>query len=118
MPAPELSPLNDIAFLVTLYEINATTAAREKVTSGTVTAFLATTNTPTATAADPTLSVSATYISAKGRWLAAFDGSTLTAALLATHFAAATPYLIVQKSGDVRIAVELDYAATRTVTVS
>jgi hypothetical protein len=118
MPAPSLFPLNDLAFLVTLYTINPTTAAKEKITSGTVTAFLAAANTPTATAADPTLTGTVAYVSAKGRWLVTFDGAALTAALLASSFGSATPYLIVEKAGDVRIAIELAYTATRSITAS
>lgn len=112
-----LYPLNDLSLEVKLKTVNSETGAKEALTTGTVTAFLATANTPTASAADATLSVSCVHIGS-GKWLAQFDGATLTATLLNTLFSAATPYCIVQAAGDIRAYVELTYSASREATVS
>ena len=122
MATPVLYPLNDLAFTVVLKKIDTTVGSATlgkaiALTTGTVTAFLATANTPTATAADASLSVTLTHI-ANGKWLVHFDGASLTASLLNTHFAAATPYMIIQATGDVRTYVELEYQASRPATLS
>jgi hypothetical protein len=100
MSTPGLYPLNDLALLATLKTVSQTTGKAVTLTSGTVTAFLAT----------------VTYLSSVSKWLIEFDGAALTAALLNTHFAAATPYLIIQSTGNLRTASALAYSATRTVT--
>lgn len=116
-PVP-LYPSNDISFLVALYDIPGTTGVRSVLTSGTVTAFLATSNLPTATAADPTLTTTATYIAARGKWLVGFLGSALTPTLLNSLFAAVTPYCILTvNSTDIRVYVEMVYTASRPATV-
>lgn len=112
MATLELYPLNDFIAQVTLKDVDAT-GAEIPVTTGTVTAFLATSNGPTATAADPTLSVSAVYTGAGGVWLITIDAAVLTASLLALHFATVTPYLIVQKTGAVRVYAKCKYKAER-----
>jgi hypothetical protein len=116
MSTPGLFPLNDLALLATLKTVSQTTGKAVTLTSGTVTAFLATSSGPSATAADATLTATVTYLSSVSKWLIEFDGAALTAALLNTHFAAATPYLIIQSTGNLRTASALAYSATRTVT--
>lgn len=117
----ELSPLNDLDRTIELEEINPTTGVRTPMTTGTVTAFLATSPAPDATAADPTLSVSAVHVGGNpkargevnykpGTWLVHIDGTALTVALLAAQFGSATPYLIVSVTGGVRKVGQLTYA--------
>lgn len=110
--ATALVPLNDLAFFVKLQEVSTSTGAKSPLTTGTVTAFLATSNAADAIAADPTLSVSATHISG-GKWLVFFDASVLTLSLLEGLFAAVTPYLIVQQSNGFRVYEELVYSESR-----
>jgi len=110
--AEKLYPLNDFAMFVKLKDIDSETGVVAPLTEGTVTAFLATTNEADATAADGTLSVEAVHISS-GKWLVFFDASVLTLTLLETHFAAATPYLIVQQSNGFRVYEELEYSESR-----
>lgn len=121
MSTPVLYPLNDLGFTVPLKKIDTDSASATfgkaiALTTGTVTAFLATSDLPTAAAADATLVATCTHV-ANGKWLIHFDGAALTASLLNTHFAAATPYMIVQVSGDIRVAVTLEYQAARPASV-
>lgn len=113
-----LSPLNDLSLSVTLKDVDPTTGATSLITTGTVTAFLAVSNSPTATVADATLNATVNYSGASGKWTITIDASVLTAALLATLFASATPYLIIQRTNGVRVTVELLYSASRAATVS
>lgn len=110
-------PLNDFAMFVKLYDINSTTGAKTPLTSGSVTAFLATTNTPTATSADPSLSVSCVHVGS-GKWLVFFDASLLTASLMDSLFGSTPPFLIVQYPDGVRAYIELEYQASRPGTIS
>lgn len=111
-------PSNDLAVTVTLQEIDSLTGVKNPLTTGTVTAFIATSNSPTATAADPSLSVSATHLNnPAGKWLIFFDASVLTPALLSSLFSAATPYLIVEQTNGVRAYVEMSYVASRPGTL-
>lgn len=117
-----LFPLNDFAVRVTLKDIDTNPASPTfgksiPLTTGTVTAFLATSNDPTATAADGTLTMSPTHI-ANGVWLVSFDAALLTAALLNTLFSATLPYLIVQKPSGVRVYFDVIYQASRQGTVA
>lgn len=89
-----LSPLNDFAKYVKGKEISSTNGAVMAQTSSSITAFFSTGYASTATAADPTLSVTAAYVSGKG-FLVFFDRSILTPTLLASCFGASDPYLIV-----------------------
>lgn len=111
-----LYPLNDLVLEVKLTKVNTTTGATEPLTTGTVTAFIANANTPTATAADPTLTGTCTHVGS-GRWIIEFDAAILTAALLASLFASATPYCIVQVTNGTRTYIELVYAASRAATI-
>jgi hypothetical protein len=112
MSLPELTPLNDFIASVTLTDVDAA-GEETPVIAGTVTAVFATSRDSDATAADPTLSTSATYTGAGGVWLIRFDAATLTESLLDTHFASASPYLIVQMTGAVRVWKRCKYVASR-----
>lgn len=112
-----LYPLNDFAKYLRLPDINSTTGNVGYLTSGSVTAFLSTTNGPTATAADATLVMSPTYVPAKQKWLLYFDASVLTVNLLNTLFASTPPYLIVQYPSGFRVYFAGEYVAERPGTV-
>lgn len=118
MIIPDLYPLNDLAVSVRLVDIDATTGAESNVTTGTVTAFLATSNGPTATAADATLNATVNYSGAGGWWTVTIDAAVLTAALLDTLFASVTPYLIIRRTNGIRVYVEMAYSASRPATVT
>lgn len=111
-----LYPLNDFAKYVKLKDISSTTGVVTPLTTGTVTAFLSTGNTPSATAADPTLSMSAVHQS-NGKWLVFFDASVLTDSLLQTNFASAAPYLILEYANGFRVYFTGEYSETRAGTV-
>lgn len=111
-----LYPANDLALTVKLQQVDPTSGVKTPLTDGAVTAFLATTNSPSAVAADASLSVSATHLTG-GKWLVFFDASLLSPTLLDTLFASVTPYLIIQMPDQVRVYVELAYSASRPATV-
>jgi hypothetical protein len=111
-----LYPLNDFSVKIPLKDVDAS-GNIVPLTTGTVTAFFATSNSPTATTADGTLTTTATHIGG-GKWLVQFDAAVLTAALLATLFASTLPYLIVQKPSGVRVYFDVIYAASRQGTVA
>lgn len=113
--ATELSPLNDLAFFAKLQQVSTSTGAKTPLTSGTVTAFLATSNAADATAADASLSVSAVHVTG-GKWLVFFDASVLTLTLLETHFASVTPYLIIEQEDGFRVYHELEYSEAKAAT--
>lgn len=122
MANPVLSPLNDFACTVLLEDVDAATGLVTPVITGTVTGFLAIDNSPTATTADPSLSLSGVYIGGTngfvaGTWLFNFDATILTASLLNTLFNAATPYFIVSRVGAVRRYVTLSYSPSVAATV-
>jgi hypothetical protein len=116
--ATYLYPLNDLALAVTLKTVDASTGDVSVLTTGTVTGFLATTNTPSATAADPTLVATCNYSTSRSKWIVTIDAAILTVSLLNTHFAAATPYLILQSANNFRGYVTLTYSASRQITVA
>lgn len=118
MTAPPITlyPLNDFLVKVSLRTVDSVTGIETPLTTGTVTAFLSTGNGPTATAADASLSVSATHIG-KGVWLIAIDAAVLTPTLLDPLFASATPYLIVQQTGGVRVYAAVTYTTSRPAQV-
>jgi hypothetical protein len=115
MSSLNLFPLNDFVAKLTLKDVDATGKAIP-LTTGTVTAFLATSNGPTATAADPSLTQSATNLGG-GAWLVSFDAAVLDPTLLASLFAGGV-YLIVQKLNGVRAWFPVTYSADRQGTVS
>lgn len=109
--------LNDFIQEVTIMDVDST-GTEIPVTTGTVTAFLATSNVPSATAADATLSVSAVYTGAGGVWLATFDKTVMTEAMLGSKFpTGVTPYLIVETTGGIRVYVKCKYKASRPATL-
>lgn len=107
-----LYPLNDVALVVTLKEVNAA-GKQVPLETGVVTGFLAITDDPTATEADPTLLATVAYTGAGGKWKVTLDAGLLTPGLLASLFASATPYLILQLNGGFRVAIEMAYFETR-----
>lgn len=110
---PRVFPLNDFFALVTLNEVTATTGAITAVTTGTVTGFLSTSDGPTAT---DVLGLTATLVhTGSGVWSLAIDGTGLTATLLATNFATAEPFLIVQLSGGIRAVTPVKYYPSRAI---
>jgi len=114
MSIPILAPLNDCAFVVQIKKVNSA-GTMVALDAGSGTAFIADNDAPTATSIDNTLEVTPTYTGANGKWLVEFDAALLLPALLASAFATATPYCIIQFTNGVRIAVELHYQAIKTV---
>lgn len=108
-----LYPANNLWLGVILRTVDPTTGALTPLATGTVVAFLATSNSPTATAADASLNATVSYIGQNGLWLVQFTGAQLDPTLLNTLFSATTPYVIVQQVGTTRIAQQLSYAASR-----
>lgn len=111
-----LSPLNDFAAKVKLKQVDSATGAVSPLTTGTVTAFFATSILPTATAAHASLSTSATHIG-DGVWLVLFDAAILTPALLDGLFTSTPPVLIAQQVGGMRVWAPVTYLAARPATV-
>lgn len=107
---------NDFFVKAKLTTGSPTTGDVTPLTSGTVTAFLSTTNGPSAVAADPALSMAPTHLGG-GIWLIFFDAGVLTAPLLDPLFAASPPYLIVEQPGGVRVYASVTYAPSRPATV-
>lgn len=110
---PRVYPLNDFFALVTLNTVAATTGTVTAVTTGTVTGFLSTSDGPTAT---DVLSLTATLVhTGSGVWSLSMDAASLTATLLATNFATAEPFLIVQLSGGIRAVTPVKYYPSRAL---
>lgn len=103
-----LYPDNDLALVFRLQKVDGTTGKLEPVTTGTVTAFLSASKLTGATAAAPGLSVTATHIGG-GKWLALWNATLLTKAILDPFFASAIPYAHCVAAGDVSRYVELEY---------
>lgn len=119
--AINLVPLNDFACTVLVEDVDPATGLIGPVTSGTVTGFIAADNSPTATEADASLTMSGTYIGgansfAAGTWLFNFDAAILTPTLLNSLFSTATPYFIVQRASGVRRYVALTYVPSLAAT--
>jgi hypothetical protein len=117
MTTPIIWPLNDFALKAKLKDIDPATGVVAPLLTGTVTAFLATSNLPTATAADPTLSVTAANLGA-GAWLVFFDATVLLPSLLDSLFAATPPYCIIVYPSGLRVAVACATPGTRTADVA
>ena len=112
-----LYPENDLALTVKLYDVTSPTGARTVLTGASVSAFLSTGNLPTSTVAG---SLNGTVVetgTGTGVYLVTFDRSVLTAASLASNFASATPYLIIDQANGVRAYVEMAYTVSRPATV-
>lgn len=109
-----LRPDNDFQRHVLIEETNSS-GVNVPVTSGTITAFLATSKGSNATAADATLSGSMTYIGGangivEGTWQFQLDASVLTRTLLNTHFGASlVAYLHFSKANSFRRFVPVEY---------
>ena len=86
--------------------------------TGTVTAFLATSADPTALAADVTLSVPALYAGSLGQWVVRFPAAILTPSLLEATFANDDAFCILQASDGVRAVVPVAYAPSYVVEAS
>lgn len=117
-----LSPLNDFSLEWKLKTLDMTPGSSTlgkliPLTTGTVSAFLATSNSPTATAADPTLTVVCTHVGS-GKWISSWNADVLTPTLLETLFAAATPYAICVAAGDVRKYAECEYVPAAAAEVT
>lgn len=118
-----LAPLNDFDVVVGPLTSVPSTGTKAAITTGSVTGFLATSDDPTATAADAALSASLSYVGTNsdgegktypaGSWLFQLDATVLTADLLSTHFAAARPWLIVKRDNDFRQAFPVTYVRAR-----
>lgn len=117
MSIPNLYPHGDLALLVTLKKVNAA-GAMVPFEAGTVDVFIANSESSTAVAADVTLVGTATYTGAGGKWKVEVDATVLLPALLASLFAATTPWLIVWAQDAQRIAIELAYSDAKVVAVS
>lgn len=116
IPPLTLYPLNDFFAKAKLRTLDPATGVETPLTTGTVTAFLATSSGPAATAADAALSMSPVHLG-DGIWLIFFDATVLTTALLDPLFAAAPPYLIVQQPGGVRVYAPVTYTTARPALV-
>ncbi len=116
-----LYPSNDFVLQALLRTVNVTTQLVTVLTDAdapVVRAFLATSDSPTATAADPSLTTSCSYSKSTQRWMLAWEGSVLTPTLLATLFAAdpTACFAIITVNGtDIRGAIQLEYIAPRLV---
>lgn len=112
-----ISPLNDLALIVKLYNIDPVTGAKTPLSGGSAVAFLAISNLPTAVTVDNTLSLVPVDLTG-GKWLVSFDGAILTAAILALHFVATPPFLIIQHNSGVRVYVPLVYEPARAAVIT
>ncbi len=119
MTAPNLSPLNDLVFLITI-KVPDATGTLVNLETGTASTFIADSDDPKADAADPSLVGDVSYTGANGRWLVGFDASILDPDLLDGLFedGTKTPYCIIQVNNNIRGVVELAYVRSRLVTVT
>lgn len=113
----KLHPLNDLAYVATVKTVTAA-GALAPLETGTASCFLATSESPTATAADASLVGTATYTGVNGKWLVAYDAAALTPSLLASLFAAVTPHSILTFTDGIRVATPLVYEAANVVDVA
>lgn len=114
---PVLYPMNDFGLIVGLKDIDTVTGKAIPLTEGAVRAFIATSTAPDADPAEPTLDIDAVHVG-NGKWLVLFDASLLNPTLLASLFAAATPYLIIEQTNGIRAYAELAYQASRPALVT
>ena len=117
----KLHPLNKLAFIVTLTDVDPVTGEEEPLATGAASAFLAASDDPTAVAADLSL-VAASVVHTNtpaGDWLVVFDADTLDPTLLEEHFGGDEDeaFAIVTVDNNVRAVVPLTYEATRTARV-
>lgn len=125
----ELSPLNNFWATIYIPTVSPTDGTTSGLSTGSVTAFLATSGDPDATAADATLSIACNHIGVAsptdgqfptGTWLIAFPKSVLTVALLDQLFnvSGVDPYLIVEHSTTMRVETKLKYKRKRKADVA
>ena len=105
MATKTISPANDYVEYILLEDTDPETGVVGPVTSGTITGFLSTSNSSTATAIDPSLSVTGVYVGGAnnydaGTWMFIIDATVITAALIGGK---GTIFFIVQKPGAVRV---------------
>lgn len=118
----DISPLNDFVATMILENVASDTGVVTAISSGTITGFLATSDSPDATAADANWSVSGTYIGGAndyeaGTWMWQIDAAVLTYALMEAAFGSSKKaYFIVQKTNDKRVVKKLRYRAVRYAT--
>lgn len=105
-------PDNDFTLKVGLKSVDTTTGSVVPLLTGAVAAFLATSNLPTATAADSNLTADIFNLGS-GNWLVFIDADKLDPTLMDTLFASTAPFLIIQLPGDVRVFVPLTYVPSR-----
>lgn len=123
---PIISPLNDVNISVLLINVPSS-GTKTPITSPPVTGFLATSNAPDATAADPTLQADLTHVGGNddgdggtydlGTWMFQLNATAMTIELLDSLFKSTRPWLIVQKTGDRRNAIPLRYARVQQATL-
>ena len=103
-------PSNPLILEVELETIDLTTGRKSPLTTGTVTAFIATSNIDSAVAASGGLTVTAVHTNGK-KWLIAFSASQLTFAVLNPIFSTVppTPYLIIVMPSGIREYTQLQY---------
>lgn len=117
IPTPTLYPLNDFSLKLPLKMVDPATGKVVKLLAGTVTFFIATTNSPTATTAHASLTGSATHVGS-GDWLIQLDATSLDPTVLAGLFSAQVPpILIIVQPGGFRVFLPLLYAASRPATL-
>jgi hypothetical protein len=125
--AIQISPKNDINIVVGPLMSVSSLGAKAPITSGTVTGFFATSKATSAIAADPSLQANLSYIGAQsdgeggtydeGSWLFQLNASDAVAALLATYFSNARPFLIVTRTDDLRVVIPCEYVESLIATV-
>jgi hypothetical protein len=112
-----LYPKNDLAFVASVRRANSAGRLVPLEAAVNPTAFLATTDSSTAVAADPAFVTTPTPTGRAGAWLVQFDADVLQpAALAAAGFTSSAPlYCIVQFDEGVRVAVELALVDSKLV---
>lgn len=108
-----LTPLRDLTLEVAPKHTNPTTGAREPITSGTLTAFLATSNAPSATQVG-SLTTEGVHVGS-GRWIVSFNAAMLTEVALSSL--TSTPFCILQMTDEFRDYVTLTYRASAPATI-
>jgi hypothetical protein len=117
MPVPTIYPRNTFQYLATLRTVRIVsgTARELPLEEGPVSAFLATSDAPTASEAAPALRVDAVYTGLAGKWLVTFPGNILDAPTLAGLFGATPPVLIIEQPNNIRVVQPCAYAPSRHV---
>lgn len=110
MAAPKISSQNPFKIKVKFKSSTAGSTVTTFQTTGTASAFLATSGVSDATAADASLIATCGYDSANAPWWDIyFPATVLTQSLMDTHFAEAECWCIVKHSNGTREVIQLDY---------